>query len=891
MVSEGSQLNQVRPGSRIAHYEILGEIAHGGMGIVYRARDWKLDRNVALKCPWPDALTNPAHRERFLREIRATANLSHPHIVPLFDAFEHDGIPWLAMQLVEGQSLRDILDERGALPINKALRYSEALADALQAAHRQDILHRDLTPRNVIVSKNDWVFLTDFGLARSFANPNSRHSTETTRSRSHLTSDGQAVGTPRYMSPEQVLGRNLDARSDIFSVGLLLYETCAGTPAFTGRTQGELIDNILHYDPPPLSRVRPETPEGLDDILFKAIAKKRDDRYQTAGELARAIRGLLRSLESKELRAFKLPSWKPSLAIAVGLPAILVAGALFLMKTWLPPSGAWLPPVPTRQLTRAIGWEGHPAISPNGNFVAYVYERAGNMDIWLVDIDGRSPRSITEAPSSDFDPAWFPDGKTLAFVSDRASAPAIWKTSMLGGSATLLVPDATSPSLSPDGEQIAFARAGSSGSTRIAIAPLSDTSRATFLTSDADGLWDHAGPAWSPDGTRIAYTAHNDLWIVPVDGGPARQLTADDDFDLEPAWSSDGRDIYFTSHREGTVALWRVSSDGGPLVRLTPGTGSESSPSVSGDGSRIAYSTLVEASVLVLLDLVSGEQHIWKEGSDLVFPALAPDGKSLVFVSDREAGKLDLWLHRLEENAPSGSPRRLTDQAGVPSHPSFSPDGKWIAYYRIVANTRNLWIVPSTGGQPVQVTKDPAPDIHPAWSPDGSLLAFASERENRHTPARGQSQIWVVPVAEGRATSPARQVTSGDVTAIAPTFSPDGTEIAYIGLTGSESEVFIAALNGQSADRRITSGAGAGRVRWSPASNTLFVTGDWGSARTMLKQVHPESGAVTSLAPELNLGFRASYNFDVSLHTRLLCFTRTERQGHIWVLENKETHP
>jgi Tol biopolymer transport system component len=548
-----------------------------------------------------------------------------------------------------------------------------------------------------------------------------------------------------------------------------------------------------------------------------------------------------------------------------------------------------LPEAVTRRVTTSPGWEGNPFISPDGKFLAYVSIASGNLDVWLVDVDGHKPIRVDDHPATDFDPAWFPDGKSLAFVSDRTGENAVWKTAILGGSPSLIVNNAKNPSVSPDSKRIAFVRPGPNGDDRIAVAPLSDPSQGRFLTDDDGGLWNHDDPAWSPDGTRICYTAHRNLWMVPSNGGPARMLTTDDQLDFEPFWSHNGKYIYFSSYRTGTTAaLWRISAAGGRPVRITTGTASESSPSVSLDGSRLAYSTLIEDYRLVLLDLDSGQERTLEEDCSLEQPAISPDKSLLVYTANREGMRFDLWSQPLVDGAPHGSPRRLTDQEGNASHPVFSPDGRWIAYYRALGSSRNVWIVSSTGGRPYQITNHPAQEIQPTWSPDGAFLAFVSSRDSiLPSPNTQTSQIWLVPVDEGRPSGPPRQLTSGDKSVTSPVFSPNGEEIAFICKKNAESDVWVVPIDGGSPPRRLTDGAGAGRLRWiGPPGDALLVSGNWRTSRDSLRKASVHDGRVTSFVPEIVFGIQTPFhNFDVSPDGRLICYTRQERKGSIWVLE------
>lgn len=885
------RVERIKPGTCIGHYEIIAELGHGGMGVVYRARDRNLNREVVLKCPWIDSLSNPALRARFLREVRATSSLSHPHIVPLFDAFEHDGVPWLALQFIDGRNLRKVIDDQGPLPVESVLRCGESLASALAAAHEHHFLHRDVTPRNIIISEDGWPFLTDFGLARQLESWGEVSSGEETKSRSCLTSEGALVGTPRYMSPEQLLGRELDGRSDIFSLGLVLYEMCTGRLAFEGRSNGELIDKILHVDPAPPSRLRIEVPAAMDQLVLRAIAKAPEERYQKADDLAGELRELRHKLQANDLLGPRPKSWPLIVKGTLALCGLALLAAWFVTERLsVVPSHSVANGIP-RQITTAPGWEGEPAISPDGQFLAYGADASGSMDIWLVDVAGRRPIRVTDDPAADFAPAWFPDGKFLAFASDRSGRNGVWKVSMLGGSTFLLVPNARSPAISPDGNRIAFVRAGPNGEDRIMVAPLENTSQSTLVTGGGDGLWDHRDPAWSPDGTRICYGAQRNLWIVPSDGGHARMLTTDQEVDIEPAWSADGEYIYFSSYRQGTTAaLWRVSVNGGRPIRVTTGTGSESSPSLSADSSRLAYSTVLEDYHLVVANLESGEQWTLTQDCNRSQPAIAPDGNQLVFTSDCEGPSFDLWRQELKKGAPVGRAERLTNQAGDASHPSYSPDGGWIAYYQVLGTSRSIWTVPSVGGLPNQVTDGSSQDIQPSWSPDGSLLAFASERTwgSEDAPRTKVSQIWLVAVADGRATGPPRRLTGGDAAALTPVFSPDGSEIAFVGQMGSGSDVWAVSVDGGSQPRRITFGAEVGSMRWSPSSNRISVSGYWGTNRMVLKEVSRSGGEARPLAPGVVLGLgRTNYKFDISRDGRLLSYVRQERRGNVWVLETE----
>jgi Tol biopolymer transport system component len=404
-----------------------------------------------------------------------------------------------------------------------------------------------------------------------------------------------------------------------------------------------------------------------------------------------------------------------------------------------------------------------------------------------------------------------------------------------------------------------------------------------MITAENDGLWNHTGPVWSPDGRTICYAAARDLWVVPVDGGRASRLTTDDEVDFEPAWAPDGRHVYFSSYREGTLALWRVAASGGTPVRLTVGTGPERRPSLSADGASLAYSTFVDDPDIILYDTVTGGEQRLPGVRDEHAPIVAPDASAVAFISDRIGGRFDLWLQPLANGTPSGPPRRLTDRPGSVAQPAFSPDGRWIAYHRVTDGQRDVWIVPTAGGTETRFTDSPDVDVHPAWAPDGSRIAFVSERG-------GGSHIWIAPVKGGRPAGDAMRLTSGTWEDEAPSWSPDGKSIAFIrhGPRG-EDDVWVQALSPGAAPRRITTGAQAGRVGWDWTSSDLLVTGLWDGDRLVLRRVPTDgrpSSAITP-APVLSANV-ACMHFGLSRDERLLVFARENRRGDVWLLQSQE---
>ena len=539
-------------------------------------------------------------------------------------------------------------------------------------------------------------------------------------------------------------------------------------------------------------------------------------------------------------------------------------------------------PGEARQVTSGDVWHGDPAFSPDGSRIAYTSDESGNKEIYVTTVNGGKTLRITEEPAADYYPAWFPDGTSLAFVSERGGKTGIWKVSALGGGATLLILDARDPAISPDAEHIAFSTLPPDEAQRIGIARLADLEHPRILTGDRDGLWEHRMPAWSPSGKEICYASRQDLWVVPLSGGPARRFTRDGKMDSNPAWSPDGRHVYFSSGREGTLAIWRTPVKGGSAERLTTGSGYEHDPTISLDGSQFAYATRTEPGTLCIRDLSSGSEAKLPGVRNVCLAAISPDGSNVVYASDLAGPTLDLWVQPIDHGVPSGQPRRLTEDSINASCPAFSPDGKWIAYYRIAGEQRDIYIVSDSGDRPVRFTDDPARDVQPAWSPDGSMIAFASDRG-------GRWQLWAAPVSEGRPGGPPHLVTRDSTDALAPAWSPDGRLIAYVGSGESGSEAWVIPFDGRNPARQVTSGAEAGTVRWDPATGSLLVSGTWDEDRRSIRTVSLDGRTVAPLEPPVILGSRAGITtFDVSHDGRLLVYPRENNKGNIWVHEAKK---
>jgi eukaryotic-like serine/threonine-protein kinase len=888
-------------GQTVSHYRVLRQIGGGGMGTVYEAADLRLRRHVALKFIAAGRSHDSSAVHRFEREALAASALNHPHICTVHDVGEHEGEPFLVMELLEGQTLGHALAS-GPVAIPTLLSLAVQVTGALEAAHRAGIIHRDITPANVLITVRGDAKILDFGLAKLRENGGglSADSGGSTLSAFDdlLTGAGAVMGTAAYMSPEQVRGEEVDHRTDFFSLGAVLYEMATGRRAFAGKTRALVFDAILHDAPVAAAQLNPLVPEGLAQIIDKALEKNRALRYQDAADIKADLERLRR-----DLGRTSEASGQPASGGAVGRGAgggarrrlfrnglaagILAAATLMTVggyRAWV----AWsdvMVVTSSRQVTSGPHPEFEPAVSPDGTLIAYTSNQSGNDDIWLAQSKAGTTATSrwTTHQADDSSPAWFPDGATLAFQSNRDGRTAIWTAPMLNGDAAqLLLPDAGRPAISADGKWIAFVRRGTDGGLRIGVAPVDDPPRARFLTTAEDGAGDHDRPAWSPDGQKICYSTDAGLRLISTraGGGRAWSLTAASQADIEPRWSSDGRYIFFSSVRDGRFALWRVPAAGGQPRRVTSGMETERSASVSRDGRTLAFSKADIDRHLCLLELATGKETPLAETTrEETYPVFGPDSRTVYFVSEIW-GNMDIWRRDLPiDGRPAGPLVRVGDRTGVVSHLACSPNGRWLAYHRVRGESRVILTIPTSGGRPTPVTDDRVRAFHPAWSPDGEWLAFVAE-------TNGVTQVWCQRVAEGRAVGAARQLTVGPETKRWPSW-PDNGRVAYaITLASGTTELGVVGVDGKSPQEVVTEGADIMRVRWRGTPPRLYAVGRWGKAEYELRVLELKGRSFQSTRPPIPLGAHwAAGLYDISPDERYLIGSRGPEVGNIYVLE------
>lgn len=748
-------------GRVVAHYRIVGPLGGGGMGVVYKAQDLSLERIVALKFLPPELTRDPDAKTRFLQEARAASALDHPNICTIHEVGETDeGHLYLAMACYDGETLKQRL-QRGRLPIDEALETSQQVARGLVKAHRHGIVHRDIKPANLMITTDEIVKILDFGIAKLAG-------------AAGLTRAGSSLGTPGYMSPEQARGEEVDPRTDVWSLGAVLYEMVTGRRPFRGEHEQTVLYSLFNDEPEPVQQLRPDAPPELARIIGRMLAKDPEQRYPTAAAAFADLRALYGpatgtgsftatgSRTSSHTGTTSVPvivppprpRWRRLAALAM---AVLLAGGVTAYLLLRP--GAKPPSSPKfERLTLLPGKETFPSISPDGGNFVYARSEGGRSHICLQRVGGANYQDLSaDRTSDDTQPAFSPDGEHIVFRSSREGG-GIFVMGATGESPRRLTTFGYNPAWSPDSKDVVFASEGVADPR--SRSDVSQLWRVRVANDDKQMIFkgDAVQPSWSPSSVRIAYWAlelgkgsRRTIWTIPSSGGKAKRVTDDDHLNWNPVWSPDGKYLYFASNRGGPMNFWRVPIDeGSGNVRGEPeplGIPAQGSAflSFSRDGNRFTYAT--------------------------------DEGRSNI-----ERMEIDPLAGRV-----LGTPTAVTAGPQAVDALAASPDGTWIAY-TTTAPQEDLFVIHPDGTGRRQLTTGSFKNRVPRWSADGSLIAFYSDRG-------GNFQGWTI-----RPDGSDLRLISTITPFFNPVWSPDAKQLACN--AGPNQDFSLLDLTKDLADRR-----------------------------------------------------------------------------------------
>ncbi|HJT90848.1 MAG TPA: protein kinase, partial [Mycobacterium sp.] len=826
---------------------------------------------------------------RILAEAQAASALNHPHICTVYEAGEAEGRAFIAMEYVHGKPLSELVPASG-LPADEVIRYGIQIAQALEHAHEHGIVHRDLKGQNVIVTATGHVKLIDFGIAIP-VRPTGGD--DVTRAHPVPPASGP-VGTLGYMAPEVLRGEPASAASDIWSLGVLLYEAASGSQPFGGPTQSDVVNAITKESPAPLPA---KISAGLRGVIQRCLMKEPAQRYRHAAAVEAALEAIQSTASVASQPATAVARSSPAKWLVIAVFALAIAGAAAWTTGLIGPAAS--PRVlqlanPVR-VTGASGQERSPTWSRDGGLIAYAAASpdGGPRDIFVTQIGSGEPVNRTaDHPDDDFNPAWSPDGNQIAFTSARDGSPGYYVMPALGGAAQRMFGAFIQGNAqwSADGREIAGIVV-ENGKPAIEIASIQtrQSRRVPLEPIKANAF----NLRWSPDGRFFAFVEAvagdaeaGQLWILRL-GDRTWHPVLDRRFAVwSPEWSSDGRTLYFVSNREGSMDLWQVAVNAnaaglgfGEPARVTNGVGMWDA-ALSPDGKRLAYTRGNRVSNIFRVPIRNDRPVTWADAEQLTFDeafielmSLSLDGTRVYFSSDR-SGNQDLW----EMPAGGGKMRQLTTDPAPDWGPRLSPSGRDVLFYSYRSGNRDVWIMPAEGGPPRQMTTDASEDFIPVWSADGSQIAFGSVRS-------GNSDLWIMPAGGGDA----RQLTrnpgpDGGI----PLWSPDGAWIYYgsgragrlaswrMPATGTDEQAEPFgdwnAVIGWSADGATTYASGKG-VIWSVARDgkgVRRITAGDDDRRRFLGGGKPGTGVIP---------------MSLTTDGRFLYFSWAERVGDIWTMD------
>ncbi|HUE83305.1 MAG TPA: protein kinase [Pyrinomonadaceae bacterium] len=720
-------------GKTFSHYRVLSFLGAGGMGEVYLAEDTKLGRKIALKLLPRQFGADAERRKRFEQEARAVSALNHPNIITIYGIEETAQSNFIVTEFIDGRTLREVIAEK-SLSWQEAAEIAIQIAGALESAHAVNIVHRDIKPANIMIRHDGYVKILDFGLAKLTM----RSDSGDVETREH-TAPHRVMGTINYMSPEQALGENVDARTDIFSLGVVFYEMLSGIQPFRGASDAAVYNATLNKNPPSLNEITPGIPASLDRIIKRAIEKNPDDRYQTISELRAELQ---RVKENPRLGGFRFFSFRklPRMLLPIAAAALIFVGIYFIFfgRPEVDSRSSVVRNFNYTQLTSQSGEELHPSLSPDGKSIVYSSRASGNWDIYLQGVGEATSTNLTvDSSAADKHPKYSPDGEMIAFRSEREGG-GIFIMSLTGESVRRISERGYYPTWSPDGKEIAFCiddfdEPGARTTVPSELWSVDVASGENRLITSSDAVQ----PSWSPNGHRIAYWSltsggQRDIWTVSASGAEPLQVTEGTSIDWNPVWSPNGKHLYFVSDRSGSMNLWRVFVE-------------EETGKVLGEPEAITIPSNYSQSF-----------------------SFSTDGKHLAYVQSNNYTNIFSVDFDPKSETAGRNVAEITPGSRITTNPQISPDDEWIVFDAIGDKQEDIFLIKPDGSGFRQLTNDPYKTRSPQWSPDGKRIAFFSDSTGRY-------EGWVINV-DG---SDLRRITNLPLSMQLPIWSPDGKRLLF----------------------------------------------------------------------------------------------------------------
>ncbi len=822
----------LQPGKRLGPYEIVGAIGAGGMGEVYRARDTRLERDVAIKVLPQHLASNPQLKQRFEREARTVSSLNHPHICALYDVGHEAGTDYLVMEYLEGETLARRL-EKGALPTEQILLYGIEVADALDKAHRRGVVHRDLKPGNIMLTPQSGAKVLDFGLAKSAPALGSAVAFSGTPTQSSpLTAEGAIVGTFQYMSPEQLEGKEADARSYIFSFGAVLYEMTTAKMAFPGKSQYSVASAILEKDPEPITALQPMTPPALERLVKRCLAKDPEDRWQTARDLAVELKWISEAGSQAGHAPYGAMAGVPAPIVSRrkvrekvlwGVAAVSLVLAAALSYAYIRRMSAPVRPIrslilPPEKVSFAVGgYEGGPVLSPDGTRLVFPgRDASGKEALWVRPLDSLTAQRLEGTEDSSY-PFWSPDSRTIGFFAGGK----LKKIDAAGGPAQTLcdAPGGRGGAWS-EREVIVFAPEITSGLSRVPVAGGTPT-EITHL-AQSQGGFSHRWPTFLPGGRHFLYWAGNPfatnapntgIFVGALDSSEQKFLVQAESNAL---YAPPGYLLYL---REQT--LMAQPFDAGSLKLkgdAFPVGEHVSSPqafrlglfTVSPNGLLVYQTGQGVSAQFLWVDAHGNKVGTVGEAGNQVFPRLSPNGARLAYVTqDPQSKNVDIWIMDLAR----GVRTRFTFDPAADLSPVWSPDGSRIVFNSARKGRYDLYVKDASGAASEELLYESNGEKTPSdWSRDRRYVAFDVQDP------KTKYDIWVLPMSGDKKPIPFLQTPFNELLG---TFSPDGHWLAYESDETGKFEVYVAPFPGPGGKWQVSQGGGV-QPTWKRDGSSVF---------------------------------------------------------------------